>query len=162
MVERPAQVIEHVEEIEGALNAGLRGKPVRATLARLQARVDEHFDVIARVVATSAASRCEDATQDLPTAIATQRWMNAQLRAYREAHRARTEQLAADRLVFADQVVALEGEVNDLQARIAELEQTLLDRAVLADRDAQELARLRATKTFRYLGPLRRIYGRLR
>ena len=148
MIERPAQVVESAEEIAGGLRVALATRSSQATLSRLQARVDEHFDTVARIIATSAASRREDATRGLPSTLQAPGWTDARLRSYREAHRVKSTQLAADRLVFADHAHVLRREVAELQARIAVLE--------------QELARLRATKTFRYLDPLRRVYGRLR
>jgi polysaccharide pyruvyl transferase WcaK-like protein len=162
MVERPGQVVESAEAIADALEAALGAESGQATLSRLQARLDGHFDAVARIIATSAASRREDTTRGLPSALQAPGWMDAQLRAYREAHRVKSTQLAADRLVYADQVQVLRREVAELQARIAELEQAVHERALTADHHAHELARLRATKTFRYLDPLRRVYGRLR
>jgi hypothetical protein len=162
MVERPAQVVESAEEIAGGLHCALGAGSSQATLSRLQARVDEHFDTVAGIIATSAASRREDATRGLPSALQAPGWMDARLRSYREAHRVKSTRLAADRLVFADRVQVLRREVAELQARIAELEQAMQERTLTADQHAQELARLRATKTFRYVDPLRRAYGRLR
>jgi lipopolysaccharide transport system ATP-binding protein len=161
MVERPAQVVDSSEAINGALGVALGARSSQATLSRLQARVDEHFDNVARIIATSAASRRDDAGRGLPSPLLAPDWMNARLRAYREAHRVKSTQLGADRLLFADHVQVLRRQVAELQAQITELEQAVHERALTAEHDAQELARLRATKTFRYLAPLRRVYGRL-
>ena len=92
------------------------------------------------------------------------------------AHEARSRRLATERMVFANHLHKAEAEIGRLKDEVARLREELTHaesraaeaevgtRAEAAARLAtqEELAALRATRTFRYTAELRSVYGRLR
>ena len=92
------------------------------------------------------------------------------------AHEARSRRLATERMVFANHLHKAEAEIARLKEELARLREELsradgraaqAEAATRAETDArlaveEELAGLRATRTFRYTAELRSVYGRLR
>lgn len=80
----------------------------------------------------------------------------------RRAHDVRSERLIDERIALADQVHALRSECLRLQAALAEAVDEAAGANQRAESAGSELQLLRATRTFRYSEPLRRIYQRRR
>ena len=92
------------------------------------------------------------------------------------AHEARSRRLATERMVFANHLHKAEAEIARLKEELARLREELAradgraaqaEAATRAETDVrlaveEELAGLRATRTFRYTAELRSVYGRLR
>ncbi|MEA2589250.1 MAG: hypothetical protein QOH66_2177 [Actinomycetota bacterium] len=92
------------------------------------------------------------------------------------AHETRSRRLATERMVFANHLHKAEAEIARLKEELARLREELAradgraaqaEAATRAETDArlaveEELAGLRATRTFRYTAELRSVYGRLR
>jgi predicted nucleic acid-binding Zn-ribbon protein len=92
------------------------------------------------------------------------------------AHEARSRRLATERMVFANHLHKAEAEIGRLKDEVARLREELAradgraakaEAATRAEIEArlaveEELAGLRATRTFRYTAELRSVYGRLR
>jgi hypothetical protein len=135
-----------------SLGAGVAATPVE----RARERLDPHFDTLAAFAAAAARARAAVAAAAVPPAPDEPAdALRRRLGAVRRAHELRSRRLSEERAIF--------------QAEFAQL--AAERRAVEGDRDrlAAELAAsraevegLRGSKTWRYTGPLRTVYRRLR
>lgn len=137
--------------------------PWPEVLARLQGRVDRHFDQLAEL-ATAAARRRPP--RETPTSA---RELERQLATLRRAFDLRGRRLAIQRWRMADRVAeeeratrAMRERAERAEAEAAELRgrQDVLEQEVQAKQDALE--RIMNSRTFRYTAPIRRVLGRLR
>ena len=138
------------------------------------AQADAELDRIADVAQTTAlARRQKEASMAETQRLSETEEMLAHLQV---AHEARSRRLATERMVFANHLHKAEAEIGRLKDEVARLREELTHaesraaeaevgtRAEAAARLAtqEELAALRATRTFRYTAELRSVYGRLR
>jgi hypothetical protein len=156
-------VVDDPDDIAETCERALK-TPDGTRVARLQDRVDEHFDRMASII--------DAATHTRATAGGGRRrgveTLEAELGAARSAHDALARRVRAERQRLADHVQSLRDEHAGSAARVdaaeaaadAERRRADLERA-RADALELELAQLRATKTFRYLDAPRRAYSRL-
>jgi polysaccharide pyruvyl transferase WcaK-like protein len=153
LVGSTCHTVDDPSDVHRAWADAMTGAPRPAVLAGLQGRVDAHFDRIAEIVAT--AGPPFDGEADLAAA--------------RSAHAALERRVRAERLRLADHVQEWQEERTRSATALAEAQAAIEAQRQRADVEKQradaldrELAALRATKTFRYLEPVRRAYGRLR
>jgi hypothetical protein len=138
------------------------------------ARADAELDHIAEIARTAAlARRKKEAPMPETQHPAGTEDVLGQLQV---AHEARSRRLATERMVFANHLHKAEAEIGRLKDEVARLRDELAradgraaqaeaaTRAEAGTRLAveEELAGLRATRTFRYTAELRSVYGRLR
>ena len=170
LVEADDLVVRHPDDIHDACTGALKAPPDRALVTRLQRRVDDHFDRMAEIIERSTTPRHARAGPETDGEGRPYRvgQLESDLRAARSAHRALARRVRGERLRLADHVQELRDAHAATSARLDAAEAALeahRQRADHAERQAAELdaelARLRATKTFRYLDAPRRVYGRL-
>ena len=147
-------------------------------LARLQDRVDAHFDRVADRAQESAARRIEQDEPDWSADLVRRQlaWFEERFSALRRSHEVRGRRLVDDRVLFADElarhrqeIAVLTGEVALRTEALAESNQAREAAAQRADAEGRarqraesELAALRQTRTFRYTAWPRAFYRRLR
>jgi len=151
-----------------------RTEPAPAAGPSLAAQADAELDRIAEVARTAALTH----RQKEASMAETQRLSETEevLGHLQVAHEARSRRLATERMVFANHLHKAEAEIARLKDEVARLREELAradgraaqaEAATRAEADArlaveEELAGLRATRTFRYTAELRSVYGRLR
>jgi lipopolysaccharide transport system ATP-binding protein len=168
LVESEELVVRHPDDLHDACTVALKSTPDRALRARLQHRVDEHFDRVAAIVERSADRSDAHARSRAEPSTYPAEGLRAELRGARAAHEALTRRVRAERRRLADHVDALHEAHAAATARLEAAEaaaEAERRRADHAEREAAALAdalgALRATKTFRYLDVPRRAYARL-
>lgn len=158
-----------------AFEAALKAEGSPREAQALTDRADAELDAVAAMARQAAAARTssEEAGVQARGIDETRRGALERLQV---AHEARSRRLATERMVFANHLHKAEKEIARLKAETARLREELSqasDRMVAAGeairseaaaRQAveEELARLRATRTFRYTAEMRSVYGRLR
>lgn len=146
--------------LPAAWAAAVRAAPFTGVLAALQSDVDRHFDHVAEIADASAARRGPQRSHaEMEAVIAG---LEGEAAALRRAHERRAERLAAERVVFADQVAGLEADVARALAEGQELRRRLREEAAHRHAAEIELAALRRTRTFRWTESARSLYRRLR
>ena len=159
-----------VEDFEQARRADLPPGGDLAVVAQADAELDRIAEIA--IAATLARTRKEALMPD------TERLeeVEASLGNLQVAHEARSRRLATERMVFANHLHKAEAEIARLKDETARLREELaradgrtLDAEARTHAEAaarhgleEELAGLRATRTFRYTAELRSVYGRLR
>jgi hypothetical protein len=158
----------------GAFEQAMKADAAASDVSALAASADAELDRIADNARTAALARRqkEAPMPDTPHPAETVDVL-AELQI---AHEARSRRLATERMVFANHLHKAEAEIGRLKDEVARLREELAradgrvaqaeaaTRAEVEGRLAveEELAGLRATRTFRYTAELRNVYGRLR
>jgi HAMP domain-containing protein len=152
----------------------MKADPAGSHVSSLTASADAELDRIAEIARTAAlARRQKEAPMPETQHPAETEDALGQLQV---AHEARSRRLATERMVFANHLHKAEAEIGRLKDEVARLREELAradgraakaEAATRAEIEArlaveEELAGLRATRTFRYTAELRSVYGRLR
>jgi HAMP domain-containing protein len=160
------------EDFERARKAD--GAPAGGSAPAAQAEAEAELDRIAEIARTAALTRRQKEAPMPETQHPAE--PEDALGQLRVAHEARSRRLATERMVFANHLHKAEAEIGRLKEELARLREELAradgrasqaEAATRAETDArlaveEELAGLRATRTFRYTAELRSVYGRLR
>jgi HAMP domain-containing protein len=157
-----------------AFEQAMKADPAASNVSALEASADSELDRIAEIARTAALARRqkEAPMPDTPHPAET----DDVLGELQVAHEARSRRLATERMVFANHIHKAEAEIGRLKDEVARLREELsradgraarAEAATRAEAEGrlgveEELAGLRATRTFRYTAELRNVYGRLR
>jgi HAMP domain-containing protein len=158
----------------GAFERAMKADPAGSHVSALAASADAELDRISGIARTAElARRQKEAPMPERQHPAATEDALGQLQV---AHEARSRRLATERMVFANHLHKAEAEIGHLKDEVARLREELAradgraaqaEAATRAEAEArlaveEELAGLRATRTFRYTAELRSVYGRLR
>jgi hypothetical protein len=158
----------------GAFERAMKEDPAGSNGSALAASADAELDRIAEIARTAALARRQKEAP-MPETQHPAETEDA-LGELQVAHEARSRRLATERMVFANHIHKAEAEIGRLKDEVARLREELAradgrtaqaEAAARAEAEArlaveEELAGLRATRTFRYTAELRSVYGRLR
>ena len=169
---RPHLVLDGPDSLAAALAA-----PYPESPGALVGQVDAFLDRIADIAAYGP-SRNPHRHKEAASMPDTNQLANVEeeLHNLEVAHEARSRRLSTERMVFTNHLHKAEAEIARLKEEVAQLREELRQAGTrVADAQAaaraeaaarastqEELAALRATRTFRYTAELRTVYGRLR
>jgi polysaccharide pyruvyl transferase WcaK-like protein len=170
LIRNPDCLVGSVEQVPGAFARVAAMGSRRGLVAALQDRVDTHFDRIAEIAEEAVSGRSAPNGRLQASANGHLADLEARLEALMRAHEVRGRRLVAERLAFADHVQELRdvqwAEMESERGRLGqEIEDLKLEIQALKHEVAGKEAWLQAifrTKTFRWSGPFRAMYGKLR
>jgi hypothetical protein len=138
------------------LVAALREPPSPEQLATARTEIGIHFDRIAALAVGAAERRSGTLIRPVEQGL-DRRWQLLE-----RAHARRGQQMIAERLAFADRSRDFVAQIEVYQQHVDQLAKMVRDFDHQVSQAESEVRAVHATRTFRVLAPLRRVYGRLR